>query len=96
MAEKRRWWQHNPEKVSANVEEAKNFLDAARHGPAGKALRPFHPDHYAETTPGQGDPGDVPHSSVAARLRELQTLLDQGLITPQDFEARKDQILREV
>ena len=90
MEEKPRWWQFNRKKFSDNVKEAEIFFDDALNGPAGKAPRPNHPDH---NPPKQGDFRDSP---VAARIRELQDLLAQGHITPQDFEARKKEILREV
>jgi hypothetical protein len=99
---KPRWWQYNPEKLKATVEEAKRVLGAARHGPRGRALRPFHPDHDdwgGDLGPGDDGgfaPAPVGGGAVQARLQQLRNLYDQGLISAQDYEARKGEILREV
>ncbi len=41
-------------------------------------------------------PASEPQGSVAARLRELQRLRDEGLITPEQYEERRASILEEL
>ena len=45
----------------------------------------------------EGAPSEVPSGNdAAARLRQLQSLYDQGLITDEEFEAKRQEILREL
>ena len=39
---------------------------------------------------------EAPDSATAERLRELKALLDDGLITESEFEAKKAEVLREL
>ena len=82
----------NRKKVSENVEETRRVFDFARRG--GDILRPFHPrnDHINCPNP----PNPEPRTTTERRIAELQSLLDRGVISGQDFEKRKDAILREV
>lgn len=42
----------------------------------------------------EGAPSEVPSGNdAAARLRQLQSLYDQGLITDEEFEAKRQEIL---
>ena len=50
----------------------------------------------ALTAPTPAPAPAAPERSVEDRLRELKSLLDQGLITPQDYEPKKQEILREL
>ena len=56
--------------------------------PLGQAPAPAAP----ATAPAAPAPA-VPGRSVEDRLRELKSLRDQGLITPQDYEQKKQEIL---
>lgn len=96
---KPKWWQLNREKLRGNLEEARRFGAAARNGPRGMAMRPYHPDHDVpppDVYPPGVAGGDDRGSNISRRLAELQSLMVQGLITPQDFEQRKVEILRDV
>jgi hypothetical protein len=50
----------------------------------------------APAVPGPAPAPAAPARSVEDRLRELKNLLDQGLITPQDYDHKKQEILREL
>ena len=50
----------------------------------------------AKPKPPEAPAPAAPERSVEDRLRELKNLLDQGLITPQDYEHKKQEILREL
>ena len=46
-----------------------------------------------EEDPAGGVPAENPS---AARLRQLQSLYDQGLVTEEEYEAKRQEILREL
>ena len=46
--------------------------------------------------PGQEEAGDLEPSPAGAKLRELKQLLDDGVITESEFEAKKTELLREL
>ena len=44
----------------------------------------------------EGDEGEAPEESAEARLRKLQSLYDQRLITPEEYEEKRKEILKEL
>jgi hypothetical protein len=48
------------------------------------------------TAPVQGVPTPAPQGDLVQRMQTLKTMLDQGLITPAEFESRKQAILASV
>lgn len=56
------------------------------------SLRQPPPTHVASAT-GSPTPHERPVSSAAARLTELKSLLDQGLVTPSEYDERRRSII---
>lgn len=109
MADDRKWWQFNRKRFEDNWEETKRFGGFGRRG--GNPLRPFHPSNdrlnypppdypepYPDLPAGPGDSYPAPNerpTATEARIAELRSLLDRGIISGHDFEEQKDRILRE-
>jgi hypothetical protein len=67
--------------------------DAAQALPAGQAAAP--PPAGTPPAPAPAAP-PAPLSDVAARLRELQKLRDEGAITAEEYEAKRSELARQL
>lgn len=65
-----------------------NFYQAFGKGYIGPEIR-IEDEGGTEPTPPAG-------GEAAARLQQLQSLLDQGLITEEEYESKRQEILREL
>jgi hypothetical protein len=74
------------------------FGSASTAAAAGAAIAAYPPVvysptiHVTETAP----PPSAPPTSAAQKIKELQSLYDQGLISKKEFDEKKEQVLQEV
>jgi hypothetical protein len=74
------------------------FGSATTAAAAGAAI-PAYPAVYPATihvTETVKPPPPPPPPSAAQKLKELQSLYDQGLISRQEYEAKKSQVLQQI